>query len=536
MGNKALSTLELYSAAANPTTPTLAAGAIYYYSTLKTLRVYDGSAWVEIINNTNPQTIAGIKTFTQEIITAAATTSIPSIRIPHGTAPSAPTNGDVWTTTAGMYVRINGATVGPLGSSSITYASSADLANVSTTAEDAGVLNNVARGDHKHDILSGTPSVLSGVSTALGSASSLARSDHQHSILLPAADGTNPSTRMPHGTAPAAPTNGDVWTTTAGMYVRINGTTVGPLAAGGGVSYATTSELANVDNAAESAGASALVARGDHKHAVNSATAIALTGAAGAGTSTSLALADHQHGTSGLVLDTGTQTIAGAKTFTSQVTASGTGASFTSLISGGTYTAFLGASSTTTAYSLYTYTDGGGYTFVIRQDGRMMYHDGEDMTTKGHIIVGGTGGARNLAVGANGTTLTADSTAARGVAWVDNMTPVIFSVNGQLGVAAGVSRIGVEGNYTIKGVRARVDTAPTGTSIKVDVNKNGTTLWSTQTNRPDIAVSTNASSYVTNMNTTTLASGDYLTMDVDQIGSTIAGSHLTVTVWLVRTS
>ena len=41
----------------------------------------------------------------------AATTSIPSIRLPHGTAPSSPTNGDVWTTTGGMWGRINGLTV-----------------------------------------------------------------------------------------------------------------------------------------------------------------------------------------------------------------------------------------------------------------------------------------------------------------------------------------------------------------------------------------------------------------------------------------
>ncbi len=48
------------------------------------------------------------------LYTAAATTSIPSIRLPHGTAPSSPTDGDMWTTTAGLYVRINGSTVGPL--------------------------------------------------------------------------------------------------------------------------------------------------------------------------------------------------------------------------------------------------------------------------------------------------------------------------------------------------------------------------------------------------------------------------------------
>lgn len=37
-----------------------------------------------------------------------------SFNLPHGTAPTAPVNGDMWTTTAGLYVRINGATVGPL--------------------------------------------------------------------------------------------------------------------------------------------------------------------------------------------------------------------------------------------------------------------------------------------------------------------------------------------------------------------------------------------------------------------------------------
>jgi hypothetical protein len=34
---------------------------------------------------------------------------------------------------------------------------------------------------------------------------------------------------IPHGTAPTSPNNGDIWTTTAGLFVRINGTTVGPL-------------------------------------------------------------------------------------------------------------------------------------------------------------------------------------------------------------------------------------------------------------------------------------------------------------------
>ncbi len=48
-------------------------------------------------------------------LTGAVTTATPAsgqeaIIIPHGSAPSAPTNGSVWTTTAGMFLRLNGTT------------------------------------------------------------------------------------------------------------------------------------------------------------------------------------------------------------------------------------------------------------------------------------------------------------------------------------------------------------------------------------------------------------------------------------------
>ncbi|MEV5033690.1 hypothetical protein MRBLMC3_002927 [Sphingobium sp. LMC3-1-1.1] len=44
---------------------------------------------------------------------SAPTTANSSINLPHGTAPVSPSNGDCWTTTAGLYCRISGATVGP---------------------------------------------------------------------------------------------------------------------------------------------------------------------------------------------------------------------------------------------------------------------------------------------------------------------------------------------------------------------------------------------------------------------------------------
>jgi hypothetical protein len=44
----------------------------------------------------------------------ASTTATAMLNLPHGSAPSAPVDGDIWTTTAGLFVRINGTTVGPL--------------------------------------------------------------------------------------------------------------------------------------------------------------------------------------------------------------------------------------------------------------------------------------------------------------------------------------------------------------------------------------------------------------------------------------
>jgi hypothetical protein len=90
----------------------------------------------------------------------------------------------------------------------------------------------------------------------------------------------------------------------------------------------------------------------------------------------------------------------------------------------------------------------------------------------------------------------------------------------------------VEQASTILSCRASVGTAPTGSSIIADVNKNGTTIFTTQANRPTIAISGNTSGAVTNMNVSALSAGDYLTVDVDQVGSTVAGADLTITVTL----
>lgn len=104
-----------------------------------------------------------------------------------------------------------------------------------------------------------------------------------------------------------------------------------------------------------------------------------------------------------------------------------------------------------------------------------------------------------------------------------------FSNTGALSVQTGTHRMYVEHGSTILAVRAAVGTAPTGAAILVDVNKNGTTIFTTQANRPSIAAA-GFTALAAAVNVPALAPGDYLTVDVDQVGSTVAGSDLTVTV------
>lgn len=56
-------------------------------------------------------------TMTGLLITVASAPASAGLRLPPGTAPGTPVNGDLWTTSAGMFVRVAGVTVGPLGQS-----------------------------------------------------------------------------------------------------------------------------------------------------------------------------------------------------------------------------------------------------------------------------------------------------------------------------------------------------------------------------------------------------------------------------------
>lgn len=81
-------------------------------------------------------------------------------------------------------------------------------------------------------------------------------------------------------------------------------------------------------------------------------------------------------------------------------------------------------------------------------------------------------------------------------------------------------------------VHAKVGTAPTGATLIVDVNKNGTTIYTTQANRPTVAISGTTAAVGANA-VTAVAEDDLISIDIDQIGSGTAGSNLAVSLVFV---
>ena len=133
------------------------------------------------------------------------------------------------------------------------------------------------------------------------------------------------------------------------------------------------------------------------------------------------------------------------------------------------------------------------------------------------------------AVGATGPT---GAVGATGPAGADGTTEISFSIPGTLLVAGGTMRWYFAQSLTITNVIASVGTAPTGASLIFDVNKNGTTIFSTQANRPTITAGT-FSDLSSTPNVTSLVSGDYITVDVDQIGSSVAGADAVIRIRVV---
>jgi hypothetical protein len=109
--------------------------------------------------------------------------------------------------------------------------------------------------------------------------------------------------------------------------------------------------------------------------------------------------------------------------------------------------------------------------------------------------------------------------------------PIVFSNNSAGAQTAAVGKrtfIIPRGTWRLKDVQARLNTAPTGSTFLIDINKNGTSIFTNQADRTTVAISANAAApHKTQPGS--FQGGDRLSYDVDQIGSSVAGSDLDTT-------
>jgi hypothetical protein len=122
-----------------------------------------------------------------------------------------------------------------------------------------------------------------------------------------------------------------------------------------------------------------------------------------------------------------------------------------------------------------------------------------------------------------------------GAAWIamggsgSIIKEVVFTKEGTLTVAPGATRVyntmGISFNVTK--VLICVNTAPDGSAIIVDVNKNGVTIFTNQAHRPQIASGAYVGETV-DIDIPAWVDDDYFTVDIDAIGADTAGDDLTV--------
>jgi hypothetical protein len=106
----------------------------------------------------------------------------------------------------------------------------------------------------------------------------------------------------------------------------------------------------------------------------------------------------------------------------------------------------------------------------------------------------------------------------------------VFSSAGVVAVDVGTQRLYNDSgkSWTLSNVRASVGIAPAGASIIIDVKVNDATIFALPADQPTIPSGGLTSGKMIVTGVTTVAIGQYITVDVTQVGSTTAGSNLTV--------
>lgn len=157
------------------------------------------------------------------------------------------------------------------------------------------------------------------------------------------------------------------------------------------------------------------------------------------------------------------------------------------------------------------------------------------MTTSGDLITGGASGApQRLAAGAAGQVLKmvagAPAWAAEGGgASVTTAIPIAVS-DESTALTTGVAKVTfrMPFAFTLTAVRASVTTAPTGSVLTVDINEGGVSILSTKLTIDATEKTSTTAAAAPVISDASLADDAEITIDIDTVGSTVAGAGLKV--------
>ncbi|MDD4628374.1 MAG: hypothetical protein PHE68_03200 [Candidatus Peribacteraceae bacterium] len=145
-------------------------------------------------------------------------------------------------------------------------------------------------------------------------------------------------------------------------------------------------------------------------------------------------------------------------------------------------------------------------------------------TTSGSIIYSSGSTLMATAKGGSGQILVSKGTAAP--QWGTPAVGLLWYIDGTLEIGANQgATVVMPYGFTCTGIKLRAKTAPTGANLIVDINKDGSTIFSTN---PEIDSSATTEDGNQVFSVTDIPAGSVLTLDIDQVGSSTAGENLTV--------
>lgn len=200
------------------------------------------------------------QTLGAKLTTFTPTVSSASILLPHGVAPTGLVDGDMWTTTSGLFVRINGATEQLAYLSNNTFTGKQTLPSSTTSAAPLNLGAGVAPTSPVNgDVWATSGALFVRINGTTEQLADLSTNTFTGKQSLPASTVSAAPINLGEGVAPTSPVNGDVWVTSGAVFAQVNGTTnrlnnqlkeVRVITASGGVTALSTDEVIVINKTA----------------------------------------------------------------------------------------------------------------------------------------------------------------------------------------------------------------------------------------------------------------------------------------------